>query len=145
MCELCITGARTICEPIKGWKLVVAREHGLFSKARKGDYGLVNLEVNQDFDIVIPKEVMPIKSHRTWAEFAEREFESLSDIDRARENRFMERIAHFAREIQTKATSLGAIAELALACKEEGWNPETDYFEYWLSARLGKTMEELEK
>ena len=72
MCELCITSALTICEPIKGWDLVVARENGMFSQIRQGDFGLVDLNNSQDIGIVIPKEVMPIKAHVTWEEFTHR-------------------------------------------------------------------------
>jgi len=145
MCELCIAGTLTICEPVKGWDLVVAQRDGMLTQIRKGDFGLVDQNNYQEIGIIIPKEVMPTEPHFTWEEFTNRDRpsrEDLSDIEYAKEDKLMEHVAHFAREIQMKADTLSAIADLVASAIADGFNNEGELFDWWLSARLGKAMQE---
>jgi hypothetical protein len=137
MCELCLHEARIICEPIGNWSLVSVFNDSLC--VRKGDFGLVD-PCYSSLNIVIPREVMPTGPHMTWPEIVELDFSKMSEIERARINKLMSQVERFGKEVLARADSISTIAELAVACEKEGWNPEKEYFEYWLSARLGKLM-----
>ena len=135
MCDQCVAGTREVCQPIKGWKLVRALNDGLWT-IRGDDYGLVDLDIDQDVDIVIPVEVTPRLPAMTWGEFTNRDREA-SDLD---EDDLMERIANFAATVQ-QWSRLDALADLVSASRSDGWDPENDGdFSWWLYTRLAHAL-----
>lgn len=142
MCDQCVAKTEKICEPITGWKLVVAHDYNIDGRMGPGDYGLISPN-DQDVEIVIPREVMPTEPHVTWEEFNSRpDLEDMSDIELEKDHRLIEQVVNFAHEIKMKADSLSSIADLVIASVADGFDNEAELFCWWLSARLGKAMQE---
>lgn len=147
MCDQCVCSAREVCQPVKGWKLVRALQDGL-GPIRGDDYGLVDLDVDQDIEIVIPVEVTPVLPAMSWGDYLYREDAAMdestdpakSDKLEDENNDLMRRVCDFTARVR-QVSSLDAWADLVASAREDGWDPKHDgHFSWWLYSRIANAL-----
>jgi len=143
MCGQCLAGTKDICEVIPGYKLVVATQtDGTLTAMEAGDYGLVNLDVDQCPEFVFKKEHKPAPC-RTGYEVTDSDNDE-NWTDQSDDEMWM--VAKFGRCVLAFAQNLHEVACLIETCiRENLWSSEAGYFENWLANRVGTAIKKYEE